>query len=286
MDGRGAADVAARIAGERSRLTPAERRVAAVVLDDPQLVAFGTVAGLAARAGTSPATVVRFAGKLGLDGFVGLQAGVQAELGRQLGPAAERIRQRPPSDLLGRSLDVELDNVRRTLDAVDRDDFAAAVDCLADRRRRVAVLAAEASLGAAAQLAGDLGLLRDGVILLTGSEVRVGRLLADLEEGDTLLAVDLRRYERWVLATARRAAARGIRVVAVTDSRLSPLADLGGPCFVAAATGAGPFDSHVGILALANALVAAVAARLRGSATRRLDRVEAAWHEAGSLVDG
>ncbi|HEX9992810.1 MAG TPA: MurR/RpiR family transcriptional regulator [Acidimicrobiales bacterium] len=286
MEGRAPADVATRIAERRERLTPAERRVASVVLDDPQVVAFGTVAGLAERAGTSPATVVRFAGKLGLDGFVGLQAGIQEELARQLRPAAERIRQRPPSDVLGRSLDVELENVHRTLEAVDRRSFAAAVARLADRRHRVGVLAAEASHGIAAQVAADLGLVRPGVTLLSGSEVRVDRLLADFDQGDTVLAVDLRRYERWVLATARRAADRGVGIVAVTDSSLSPLADLGGPTFVAAAASAGPFDSHVGILALANALVAAVAARLRVSATRRLDRVEAAWRESGSLVDG
>lgn len=285
MDGRTPADVATRISDRRDRLTPAERRVASVVLDEPQLVAFGTVAGLAERAGTSAATVVRFAGKLGLEGFVGLQAGIQEELARQLRPAAERIRQRPPSDVLGRSLDVEVDNVLRTLEAVDRRTFSAAVTRLADRRRRVGVLAAEASSGVAAQVAADLGLVRDGVTLLEGSEVRVDRMLADLSEGDTVLAIDLRRYERWVLATARRAAERGVGIVAVTDSSLSPLADLGGPHFVAAAASAGPFDSHVGILALANSLVAAVAARLRVSAARRLDRVEAAWRESGSLVD-
>ena len=47
-----------------------------------------------------------------------------------------------------------------------------------------------------------------------------------------------------------------------------------------AAEGAGPFDSHVGTLALANALVTGVAARLRRPATERLDRVEAAWQAA------
>jgi hypothetical protein len=39
------------------------------------------------------------------------------------------------------------------------------------------------------------------------------------------------------------------------------------------------------MLALVNALVAGVADRLRRSATERLDRLEAAWTEAGALVD-
>jgi DNA-binding MurR/RpiR family transcriptional regulator len=56
--------------------------------------------------------------------------------------------------------------------------------------------------------------------------------------------------------------------------------------FTVAAEGAGPFDSHVGTLALVNALVAGVAGRLRRSATDRLDRLEAHWRATGALLDG
>jgi len=47
----------------------------------------------------------------------------------------------------------------------------------------------------------------------------------------------------------------------------------------------GPFDSHVGTLALLNLVVTEVASRLRSSATSRLDRVEDAWRAAGSLTE-
>jgi DNA-binding MurR/RpiR family transcriptional regulator len=74
--------------------------------------------------------------------------------------------------------------------------------------------------------------------------------------------------------------------VALTDSALSPLASGAAVSFTASVTGAGPFDSHMGLLALANALLAGVAARLRRSATDRLDEVESAWRAAGALTDG
>ena len=73
--------------------------------------------------------------------------------------------------------------------------------------------------------------------------------------------------------------------VALTDSQLSPLARGAEIAFVVAAEGAGPFDSHVGTLALANALTSGVATRLRRPATDRLDRVESAWQAASSLTD-
>lgn len=89
-----------------------------------------------------------------------------------------------------------------------------------------------------------------------------------------------------MLAAAAESVAAGGLVVALTDSRLSPLARQAEVAFVVAAEGAGPFDSHVGTLALVNALATGVARKLRRPATDRLDRVEAAWQTAGALTDG
>jgi DNA-binding MurR/RpiR family transcriptional regulator len=68
-------------------------------------------------------------------------------------------------------------------------------------------------------------------------------------------------------------------VIAITDSVVAPVAESAKATFVVDAAGTGPFDSHVATLALANALVAEVAARVRRSATPRLDAVEDAWHD-------
>ena len=268
-----------------ARLTAAERRVAEALVEDPARVAFGTVAELAERSGSSGPSVLRTATKLGYDGFVGLQAAVQEELAAQLRPAVERIRAHASTSPLARAGQLEVANVRDTLAAVDPAAFDRAVRHLADRRRRLWVLAGDASAGVAASLAGELDLLRDGVTLLGGSPVAVGRALAAVRPGDVVLAIDLRRYERWLVSAAGAARATGATVVAITDSPLSPLADGAAVAVVVAAAGTGPFDSHVGILALGNALVAGVAQRLRTSATARLDAVEASWARAGALTE-
>jgi DNA-binding MurR/RpiR family transcriptional regulator len=279
-------DVAERITGSGTNLTPAERRVADVVLQRPQLVAFGTVAELASEAGSGAATVVRLAAKLGFDGFTSLQDAVQAELAHRLRPAAERIRQPVAADVVGRTMATELDNVQSTLEQADRAAFGTAVAALSSRTARVAVLSGEASAGIAHQAVGELSLLREGVELVVGTEVAVVRAIALLGQGDACLVIDLRRYDRWVLDAARLAGERGVTLIALTDSALSPLALEADASFTVVAASAGPFDSHVATLALLNAMVAAVADRLRTSATDRLDRIEAAWRSAGALIDG
>ena len=279
--------VSAQIDSHLRRLTPAERRVAAVVADDPEAVAFGTVADVARRAGTSGASVVRLATKLGFDGFVELQGSVREELARRLRPASERIRRPAAGDVLGTALAVEMGNVAATLEGVDRAAFDEAVHLLCRRgASRVLVLSGDASSGVATLFTGELSMLRPGVAAVEGSPVRVARLLADTGPSDMVVVIDLARYDGAVLDAAGRAADRGATLLALTDSSVSPLAAMAAVTFTAAVSGAGPFDSHVGLLALANALLAGVAARLRRSATDRLDEVEAAWRAVGALTDG
>jgi DNA-binding MurR/RpiR family transcriptional regulator len=267
----------------KPRFTASERRVAHAVLDDPKIVAFGTVAQVAMRSGSSGPTVLRFAAKLGFSGFVDLQAAVQEEIADQLRPATERIRERSTGHVVARALAADLENVRRSLGELDHEEFDAAVDLVVDRRRAVWVLGSDLA-GAGPALASALDLLRDRVTLIDGSPVRVSRELVRVQPDDVVIAIDVRRYERWLLDAARRAAARGGVVVALTDGLTSPLANIARHSFVVGARGVGPFDSAVGMLALVHALTAAVANRLRRSATGRLDEIEASWRDGNDLV--
>jgi DNA-binding MurR/RpiR family transcriptional regulator len=276
--------VVERIMAHAERLTATERKIAEVLASEPQTIAFGTVAQVAQRAGTSGPSVVRLAVKLGYEGFVGLQADVQSELARQLGPARDRIRQRPPTDFLTRVQAAEQDNVLRTLHGISAAALDRTIARLADRHHRVWVLAAELTLPIGVVLAGQLGQLRDGVTMLEGSEAAVSRALAGLEPSDTLVAIDIRRYERSLVGLTRWACERGAASIAVTDSPLSPLVAGATETFFISAQGVGPFDSVTGGIALANVLIAGVAARLRQSAPARLDAIEAAWSAVGALV--
>ena len=281
-------EVEQRLRERSDRLTPSERRIAETILAGPQVVAFGTVAELAVAARVGAATVVRFATKLGYDGYSELQASIRRDLTGQLRPAVERIRDAPATGraaLLARHLAAEISNVQATLDGVDPLTLGGAVALLADRDRPVLVLSGVASRGVATQFVGDLEQLRPACRLLDGNPIDIVRTLALVGSAATVVALDLRRYERWLIDAQREARSNGAAVVAITDSVLSPLARAADHAFVVEAASAGPFDSHVGTLALLDLLVADVATALRSSATERLDRLEAAWQRADALAD-
>ena len=281
---RGLMGVVERIMAHAKRLTATERKIATVLADEPQIIAFGTVAQVAQRAGTSGPSVVRLATKLGYDGFVGLQADVQAELALRLGPARDRIRQHMPDDLLGRIQAGELDNVSSTFHNLNRDAVERAAEVLADRDRRVWIYPGELTAPIGTVLATLVGQLRPGVTLLSGSELAIGRSIADLSASDVVVAIDIHRYERSLVSAVGWAADRGADVLAITDGPLSPLTGPASETFFFSARGVGPFDSMVGGVALANVIVGALAARIQESATLRLDAIEAAWTSWSALV--
>jgi DNA-binding MurR/RpiR family transcriptional regulator len=281
----GYVDVAERIRERGADLTAAERRIAEVVLEAPQSIGFGTVAELARAAQVGAASVVRLATKLGFDGYSELQQAVQAELMQQLRPAVERIQ---TADLGSRSDHVaaELANVETTLTGVDDASLALFVDRLADLDRPVMVLSGDASAGVARQFVTQLHQLRPEVVTVGGSDVEVRRELALADDGATLVVIDLRRYEQWVLDAHQFVVDRGLWSAGITDSMLSPIASSANVTFVVGAASTGPFDSYVGMLALLNLVAIDVAAQLKDSATERLAAIESSWTTGASLTAG
>jgi DNA-binding MurR/RpiR family transcriptional regulator len=278
-------DLGERVSARLATLTPAELRVADVVLDQRQMVAFGTVADVAREAGAGAATVVRLAAKLGFDGFSDLQDQVRDELARQLRPAAERIREPAANDPIGWHLAVETENVRASLEGITPEVLSQVVDHFADLGRAIVILSGDASTGIGRQLAIELGALRPGVALVGGNPVVVAQRLALLHEGDVVVALDVRRYDRWVVEAVDRARGGGRWILALTDSVVSPLAAAADATVVVRAASPGPFDSHTGTLAVCSLVVAATADRLRETAADRLDRAEQAWRDADALTD-
>lgn len=277
-------EVAERIRAQSTELTAAERRVAEAILAAPQAVAFGTVAELAGAAGVGAASVVRLATKLGFDGYSDLQTCIQGDLTNQLRPAAERIHEAGEGTRAHHAA-TETANVQATVDGTTDAAVRALVDRLADLARPVVIVSGEASAGVAIQFASQLHQLRAGVSVLGGSEVALRRELALVPAEATGIVIDLRRYERWVLEAHRELHDRGVWTAGLTDSMLSPIAARADVTFLVAAASVGPFDSHVGTLALLDLFAVAVATSLRHSATDRLAAVEAAWSDHGALTD-
>jgi DNA-binding MurR/RpiR family transcriptional regulator len=271
--------ISARLA--RTTLSPALRRVAELLLVDPEAIAFGTVASVAERAGTSTPSVVRLATALGFTGFSDLRDAARAELSVRLNTDAVRVRAEPVADPVAALLSVEQHNLDATLGALDQATVDALVDLLDDDGRALWVLPSTQTAGVALRFADQLMIVRDGVTLLDGSEMRVMSLTRALRRGDVLLSMDVPRHELATVRVQGDAVRRGAVPVVLTGSVPVALDTSGGHLLTFACESVGPFDSLVGLTALATLLVNGLVSRRRATSARRLGALERTWTTTG-----
>ena len=185
------------IAARGASLTPTERRIATVVLDDPTRLAFGTAADLAHLAQTSAPSVVRFAAKLGFDGYSALQSWAQEGVSRQLSSPSERIRHHDERAALRAGVESA---VSRVFEALSPERLATLAAPIA-QARNVYILTGETSTAGARVLHSGLSMIRPSVTLVM--EHSTGRDLAGAARGDACIVFDFARYRRSSVTSAR-----------------------------------------------------------------------------------
>lgn len=221
-----ASGLVARIAGLLPALTPAQRRIARLVVADPAGAAARTVTDLATAAGTSEATVVRFCRSVGVPGYPHLRLRLAAEAGRRAAagdsPAGEL---RAGADLAAIIATVAAEDVRAIRDtaaALDATICTAVVEAIL-AARRVDVHGAAGSGHVAAELRRRLQIAAvpaygwpDGPSAVASAAL--------LGPGDVLVAVSHSGRTEQTGQVLSTAAQRGACTVAVTSHPRSPLA--------------------------------------------------------------
>ena len=259
-------------------LSPAERKLARVLLASYPIAGLESVARFAERAGVSPPTVTRFITKLGFTGYPEFQEVLRHEVQARLSSPLERYRDEPQEQaagsLLTDSLGVSRRNLQATVEQLSHHDFEEAVALLSDVRRRVLVLGGRVSGQLARYLAGQLHLLRPGVALVDTERGAPAQQLIDVRKGDVLVVFDYRRYQADTIESARIASTQGCSVVLFTDPWLSPASGFARQVLVTSVETVGPFDSLVGATAVVEAMVAAVLNRLGPRAQSRMQNLE------------
>jgi len=266
-------------------LSPAERRLARALLASYPIAGLESVARFAERAGVSPPTVTRFIAKLGFRGYPEFQENLRDEVQARLSSPLARYRDEPQRDsAIKTALEVSAHNLEATEELLSERDVKEAVELLADVRRRVMVLGGRVSAPLARYLAGQLHLLRPGIGLVDSERSTPAQQLIDMRKTDVLVVFDYRRYQQDTIECARIAAGRGCDVVLFTDQWLSPASAFARQVLVTSVETVGPFDSLVGATAVAEALVAAVLARLGSRAEARMQNLERL--RAGDVLSG
>lgn len=255
------------------RLSKRLSQVAQFFLNHPEEVAVSTLVRLADLANVPPATITRFAKELGFQGFSDLQMVFRERL---LGPRlayAERLSGVADGDLdqpgvvFGSFVQAAVQSLLRIEEALDRDQLAACVEVLA-ATDVVHVAAARGAFGLGAYTVYGLGSIGRRAHLIDNIGAMRVMQVAAMGPGDTLLAMTFDDYTPETVEAAQLAAARGNRVLAITDNALSPVAGLATHVLYVNEARLGHFRSQVPAMVVAQALIVGLGRRLGSVANR------------------
>ena len=261
-------DVMTELQKNYADLTQAQKRIAEAIVDNPEFVAFATVDKLSARLGIASSTIVRFAYRLGLDGYPELQERVRVLVRSRLRGADDAGDDSSIAHLgestAAASLRHDLDNLRNTITELDAATLDKAIDVIC-RARRVFFTGGLASGPLAEYTAHTFNRLRGGAQVL-GLGDTAAEILGMTPE-DALVVFSFPPYASQTLQILDAARKRGVVVVGITDSLISPLGKVD-VTLTSRVSGVGPQNSLVGPLAIINVLLNGVAAKNPGSADR------------------
>ncbi|QRI88771.1 MurR/RpiR family transcriptional regulator [Delftia lacustris] len=271
-----------------AELSPALQQVARFVLEHPNDVVTASMRSVGTRAGSPPATLVRFAQWLGFDGWPQLKQAFAQDMGlgsdEAYGQRAKALVGRAGDhDLVGETFEVH----RRNLESTERrlGDALQQACALLEKARSVHVAGFRASYPVAFSFVYVYRLLRASVHLLDGQGGTLEMQCRAMERGDALLVVAFAPYSREALAVAQAARDAGCRIVALTDSPASPLALLADATLLFSLHSPSFFPSITSAVALSEALVELLASRAGKGVVQRIDQAEEQLFASGAYLE-
>lgn len=277
-----------RILASFDGLSPKQRAIARLILDNRYFASFASAAEIGDKVAASAATVVRLCQELGYEGLPDLQQSIRDELPSYL-TAVERLEQRLTASasehqLPQRVFAADIANLQRTSNALPISAFEGAVVAIA-RARRVLVVASGVTAPAAHFLAYSLRVINYSAQAVSDGDIVLAVNLAHLTPQDVVVGIGLWRYVRSTVDALARAKAQGANVIAITDSLVSPLARQADFAFEVTAEGVAHSLSIAAIVSLMNALVAGVSLYDPAHSTAALRRVDAEFRARDLLLE-
>jgi DNA-binding MurR/RpiR family transcriptional regulator len=232
--------------------------------------------------------VVRFCQALGYEGYSDLQSAIRQRFPRSAA-VVQRIEERLASplsenDILAQVFATDIDNIKHTMKLVAPETFESAV---AEIGRASGILVVGGGVAAPPALffAQSLKTMGFPAQVVTTGGTPLSLELSALSPDDVLIGISFWRYFRETVEAISQAREIGARRIVITDSELSPLAQLADYVFVTTTDGVAHSASPIAPLSLINAFVAALALHRPQQTLAALRNVDAAYRESQILLE-
>ena len=251
------------------------QQIGRYVLDHPNDLALETLAVIASRCDVQPSAIVRFAKVFGFDGATQMQRLFRNELveGQAAPGYAERVRQlkaatdKPVQAGLGPLLAEFVEGSTLGLNGLAHSvshealDKAVRLICEAETVHAVGV---RRSFPVSSYIAYSLLQTGKRAVLVDGAGGLTLRQMRTLTERDLVIAISFQPYAEETVAAVHVAARRGARIIAISDSLVSPIAKPADVVLQVREPEVRGFRPLAGSMCLAQTLIIAVAIATTG----------------------
>jgi DNA-binding MurR/RpiR family transcriptional regulator len=275
-------DILSLISSMEGKFSKSQRTISKYILSDFDKAAFMTAGKLSLETGVSESTVVRYAQELGFGSYPEMRRALQ-DVVRNRFTAVQRIRAArdfvESGDILSHVLSSDIEQIRLTLETIDREHFDAAVSAIAEAKN-IYIFGLRSSSALAHFMGFYFNLLFENVHVVNESaSLEVFEQILRISSGDVFLALSFPRYSQRTIRAVHYAHDCGATVIGITDNNASPIAQLADLSLYARSDMISFMDTLVAPLSLVNALIVAVSERSGADIYSNFERLERIWDE-------
>ena len=275
-------DILTYIQENMSTFSKGQKLIANYILQSYDKAAFMTASKLGKTVNVSESTVVRFAAELGFDGYPSMQKTLQEMIRNKLTSiqrvevSNERIGNQ---DIMTMVMQSDIEKIRMTLDETDRSSFNEAVSAIANAEK-IYILGVRSASVLADFISFYFRFMFDNMVSVdTTSISEVFEQILHISSDDVFIGLSFPRYSKRTVKAMQFAKDRGAKVIAITDSKVSPLTKMADVALLAKSDMASFVDSLVAPLSLVNALIVAVSREKSVELETSLNGLEQIWEE-------
>lgn len=241
-----------------------------------------TAAKLGKITGVSESTVVRFATMLGFDGFPELQGAMKEQASKKLSSIekidiSSNIARKSP--VLEEVLTSDINKIKLTLDIMDNQTFDMAINII-NSAKKIYICGLRNCMALAELLGYYLKDIFDNVIVLrTNSYSELLEQAVRIDDKDCFIGISFPRYSMRTLKMMEFANNKNAEVIAITDSKSSPMCLYSSCNLIAKSEMTNTFDSLVAPLSLINAVITELSIKNNNRVIKQLNEVDKVWED-------
>ena len=273
-------DVLSRISERFSKMSKSHKAIANYISDHYDQAVFMTAAKLGEALGISESTVVRFADRIGYEGYPEFQKALEECVKGKLSSIQKidaKYGKSSQSEVLTSVLTADIEKLQHTIDNLDPTAFELAVNTILEAEN-IYIMGLRSNEPLAGFLHFYLNMIRGGVILLkTTSVSETFEQMIRIHEKDCFIGISFPRYSMRTLKAMEFANDRNAKVIAITDSTHSPMSLYSSCNLLARSDMVSIVDSLVAPLSVINALVVALCLKCPQDVRKNLEMLEETW---------